>query len=229
MFESAQVAGDGSTLITDVLAGLFPGLASETRAELESAARIRTRSVGEVLYSADGPARVGVLASGLLRTVVPIPDGRRATLQYIKPGGVYGLPTIFHPVPLRVEVVRRAVVIEIDPDAIERAARRSADLAWLISRQLAGAVLRVPAIVEEFGFKPVRKRVARHLLALAVHDPHQGLLVANVTRQDLADGVGSAREVVSRCLRSLSDTGLIRIATASITILDAEGLKQLGD
>jgi CRP/FNR family transcriptional regulator len=226
--ESAQVAGDSDTLVTAVLLAAFPSLGRETRAELESAARSRTLSVGEVLYSADGPPRVGVLVSGLLRTVVPMPDGRRVTLHHIRSGGIYGLTTIFHPVPLRVEVVRRAIVIEIDPATVERVARKSADLGWLISRQLAGAVLQVPAMIEEFGFKPVRQRVARQLLDLCVRDPHQGLLVARVRRQDLAESVGSAREVVSRCLRSFRDAGFITVASASITILNEEALQQLG-
>lgn len=228
MFENAQVADDGETLISAVLSEAFPGLGRETRAELESAARSQTRSVGDVLYSADGPARVGVLVSGLLRTVVRMPDGRQITLHHIESGGIYGLTTIFHPVPLVVEVVRRAIVIEIDPATIRRVARKSADLGWIISRQLAGAVLQVPAMIEEFGFKTVRQRVARHLLALSDRDPRHGLQVARITQQNLAASVGSAREVVSRCLRSLSDAGLISVASGSITILDADGLQQLG-
>jgi CRP-like cAMP-binding protein len=228
VLHGVQVAGDSDTLITAVLSTAFPGLGPDTRSELESAARSRTLDVGEVLYSADGPARVGVLVSGLLRTVVPMPDGRRVTLHHIRSGGIYGLTTIFHPVPLRVEVVRRALVIEIDAATIKRVARKSADLGWLIGQQLAAAVLQVPAMIEEFGFKPVRQRVARHLLDLCVRDPHQGLLVARVTRQALAESVGSAREVVSRCLRSFSDAGFITLASASITILDAEALQQLG-
>ncbi len=228
MLHGAQVAGDSDTLITAVLLTAFPGLGPDTRSELESAARSRTLNVGEVLYSDDGPARVGVLVSGLLRTVVPMPDGRRVTLHHIRSGGIYGLTTIFHPVPLRIEVVRRAIVIEIDPATVKRVARKSADLGWHISQQLAGAVLQVPAMIEEFGFKPVRQRVARHLLDLCVRDPHQGLLVARVTRQALAESVGSVREVVSRCLRSFSDAGLITVASATITILDPEALQQLG-
>ena len=228
MFQRSQVAGDDDTLITAVLSAAFPGLGPATRAELDSAACSRILNVGEVLYAADGPARVGVVVSGLLRTVVPMPDGRQITLHHIRSGGIYGLTTIFHPVPFRVEVVRRAVVIEIDPTTIKRVARKSADLGWLISRQLAGAVLQVPAMIEEFGFKPVRQRVARHLLDLCIRDPQQGLLVARVTRQDLAESVGSAREVVSRCLRSFSNAGFISLASASITILNAEALQQLG-
>lgn len=228
MLESAQVAGDGETLISAVLQEAFPGLGPDVLAELESAARSRTHSVGEVIYWADGPSRVGVLVSGLLRSVVPMPDGRRVTLHHIESGGIYGLTTIFHPVPLVVEVVRRAIVIEIDPATIKRLARKSADLGWLISRQLAAAVLQVPAMIEEFGFKTVRQRVARHLLALSVRDPRHGLQVAHITQQNLAASVGSAREVVSRCLRSLSDAGLITVASGSITILDAGALQQLG-
>jgi CRP/FNR family transcriptional regulator, cyclic AMP receptor protein len=215
-------------LVAGVLTNLFAGLNYETTAEIAATAHSRTCRAGEVLYSADGPPRVGALASGLLRTVVPIPDGRRATVHYVRPGGVYGLPTLFHPVPLRVEVVRPSVVIEIDPPTLERVARKSAELGWMISRQLAGAVLRVPNLIDEFGFKTVRQRVARHLLALSLPDPHNGLLVAHITRQNLAETVGSAREVVSRCLRSLSDAGLITLASSSITIVDANGLGQVG-
>jgi CRP-like cAMP-binding protein len=228
LLQHAQVDGDSDSLITAALSAAFPGLGLETRAELDSAACSRTHTVGDVLYSADGPARVGVLVSGLLRTVVPMPDGRQITLHHIRSGGIYGLTTIFHPVPFRVEVVRRAVVIEIDPATVKRLAKKSADLGWLISRQLAGAVLQVPAMIEEFGFKPVRQRVARHLLDLCVRDPRHGLLVARVTRQDLAEGVGTAREVVSRCLRSFSDAGFITLSSASITVLNAEALQQLG-
>ena len=229
MLERAQVAGEGVSQIADVLSAAFPGLGSEILAELESTARTRTLTVGEVLYSADGPPRIGVLISGLLRTLVPMPDGRRVTLHHVRSGGIYGLTTIFHhPVQLRVEVVRRAIVIEIDPATIKRVARKSAELGWFISRQLAGAVLQVPAMIEEVGFTPVRRRVARHLLDLCVLDPHHGLLVARVTQQALAESVGSAREVVSRCLHSLSKSGLITVASGSITILDVDALQQLG-
>jgi CRP/FNR family transcriptional regulator len=224
----SQMVVQSDPLVAEALSRLFAGLNRETTAEIEATARSRTCRTGEVLYSADGPARTGVIFSGLLRTVVPILDGRRATLAYLHPGFVYGLPTLFHPVPLRVEVVRPSVVVEMDPPTIERVARKSAELGWLISRQLAGAVLRVPAIVEEFGFKTVRQRVARHLLALALPDSHDGLLVAHVTRQELAESVGSAREVVSRCLRSLSDARLITVASASITIVDADALRLVG-
>jgi CRP-like cAMP-binding protein len=218
----------GDPLVAEALNRLFAGLNHETTAEIEATAHKRNCRAGELLYSAEGPPRVGVVASGLLRTVVPIRDGRRATLQYVQPGGVYGLPTLFDPVPLRVEVVRTAVVIEMDPPTIERAARKSAELGWLISRQLAGAVLRFPALIEEFGFKTVRQRVALHLLDLSIAGSHDGFLVAHVTRQDLAESVGSAREVVSRCLRSLSDARLITVASASITIVDPDGLRAVG-
>jgi CRP-like cAMP-binding protein len=210
-----------------VLNTLFAEAGPEAVAALGRAARLVTREVGDVLYSADRPARVGIVVSGLLRTVVPLRDGRRATLHYVQPGYVYGLPSIFFAVPLRVEVVRKATVLEIDPSAITLAAREHPRLGWLLSKQLAGAVLRVPAIVEEFGFKTVRQRVARHVLALAASDPVDGHLVAIATHQDLAESVGSARVVVSRCLQSLKTGGLIAMAPGRITIVDERGLRQL--
>ena len=54
------------------------------------------------------------------------------------------------------------------------------------------------------------------------------MMAKKITRQDLAESVGSAREVVSRCLRSLSDARLITIASATITVVDPDGLRAAG-
>jgi CRP/FNR family transcriptional regulator len=66
---------------------------------------------------------------------------------------------------------------------------------------------------------------AAHLLDLAsAQQPAQGRLVARVSQQELADAVGSVREVVARVLRDLRLRGLLATAPDSISILDPAGL-----
>lgn len=50
------------------------------------------------------------------------------------------------------------------------------------------------------------------------------MLVARVTQSDLADAVGSVREVVVRVLRELRDDGLIETGRDGIVIVDSERL-----
>jgi CRP/FNR family transcriptional regulator len=73
-------------------------------------------------------------------------------------------------------------------------------------------------------FGSVRQRVARHLLDLADRREATASLVARASQQELADAVGSVREVVARVLGELRRQGLIEPGPGGIRLLDAQGL-----
>jgi CRP/FNR family transcriptional regulator len=75
-------------------------------------------------------------------------------------------------------------------------------------------------------FGSVRQRVATHLLDLAsIQQRPRGRLVARVKQQELADAVGTSREVVARVLRELRLEGLVATGPDSIHVLDPTGLQ----
>jgi CRP/FNR family transcriptional regulator, cyclic AMP receptor protein len=84
-------------------------------------------------------------------------------------------------------------------------------------------------------FATVRQRVARHLLDLALprvgdapasgHRAGQKLIV-QVSQQDLANAVGTVREVVVRVLRELRQDGLVRTERDRIVLLEPARLIQ---
>ena len=82
----------------------------------------------------------------------------------------------------------------------------------------------VTDILEELAgntFATVRQRVVRHLLDLAASRPATGgRLAALVSQQDLANSVGSVREVVARVLRELRAASLVRTSPGRVEILD---------
>jgi CRP/FNR family cyclic AMP-dependent transcriptional regulator len=70
-------------------------------------------------------------------------------------------------------------------------------------------------------FGSVKQRVATHLLDLASAQQRPvGRLVARVSQQELADAVGSVREVVAGALRDFRLAGLVATAPDSVLILD---------
>jgi CRP/FNR family transcriptional regulator len=67
--------------------------------------------------------------------------------------------------------------------------------------------------------------VAAALLDLAsARQRPRGPLVARVSQQELADAVGSVREVVARALRELRLAGLVATGPDSVLIVDPAGL-----
>jgi CRP/FNR family transcriptional regulator len=76
-------------------------------------------------------------------------------------------------------------------------------------------------------FASVRQRVARQLLDLASTEPGidaNGELAVRITQQNLADAVGTVREVVVRTLRQLRDDGVVRTERDRIVLVDPAGL-----
>ncbi|MDX5409227.1 MAG: Crp/Fnr family transcriptional regulator [Thauera sp.] len=74
-------------------------------------------------------------------------------------------------------------------------------------------------LIEEVAFRKLDQRLAALLLG-------KGRLV-HTTHQQLADELGSVREIVSRLLKNFADQGLVRLAREQVEILDPAGLRKL--
>lgn len=188
---------------------------------------IRTANAGEILLHIGQTNRVGLVIHGLLKTVVPFPDGQSPTIRYMQRGNVFGLSSLFHATSIRIEVVERASVIELDGSVLTELAKEMPEVAWFVARELAFETTRLPSVIEEFGFASMRERVAAHLVRLAGCHQKQGRRAINVTQEGLADCVGTSREVVARCLRSFRKEGLVAAARGVIYILDESGLARV--
>lgn len=76
-------------------------------------------------------------------------------------------------------------------------------------------------LIEEVAFRKLDQRLAGLLLG-------KGRLV-KATHQQLADELGSVREMVSRLLKGFAEHGLVRIAREQIEIVDAAGLRRIAE
>ncbi len=75
-------------------------------------------------------------------------------------------------------------------------------------------------LVEEVAFARLDQRLAKLLLARNEN-------VLNVTHQQLADELGSVREIVSRLLKGFAAQGLVALGREQLTIVDRGGLQKL--
>jgi len=120
-----------------------------------------------------------------------------------------------------VQAVASGAAFFFDIDRVKRAAHNDASVAWVLAEE---SVHRLYDVLEELAgnaFASVRQCVARHLLDLASsRSPGHGPLTALVSQQDLANSVGSVREVDARVLAELRSQGLVRTSPGRVEILD---------
>jgi CRP/FNR family transcriptional regulator, cyclic AMP receptor protein len=168
-----------------------------------------------------------LVISGLLRIYVTALDGRTLTVRYCRPGSIMGTVSLFaspFSVPGSIMAVTESVILAFPPMVILEASAQDADVARALLNELSDRVLAFAAEIPGSAFTSVRQRVERHLLDLASADQKGPGLVATVSQQELAEAVGSVREVVVRVLRDLRQEGLIDTRRRGIEILDPQGL-----
>jgi len=185
---------------------------SVTAPILEHAVETRVKA-GETLYRGARHAEtalLGVVVDGLLRFYLHSPDGRSMTVRYAARGelvGVRGLALAHGPSPstspyggasLNGDALQDSVLLLLPRAEVVAVARRHPELAWALSREIAEQAMQDQEMMATNVFSPIQARVARHLLMLARRDGDE--LVFRASHQEIADSIGSVREVVSRAL-----------------------------
>lgn len=116
--------------------------------------------------------------------------------------------TVIYLLPAAVYQSLMEEAIEVSAFTNELMASRFSDVMW---------------VMEQVLFTSVDKRLANFLL-------EQGTLiessVLNITHEEIARHMGSAREVVTRMLKYFQSEGLVQLNRGSITLLDSKGLKK---
>jgi len=74
-------------------------------------------------------------------------------------------------------------------------------------------------LIEEVAFRKLDQRLAGLLLGKGK--------ILHATHQQLADELGSVREIVSRLLKGFAEQGLVRLGREQVEILDAPGLRKI--
>ncbi len=176
----------------------------------------------QLIFGSGDSERFGVLLTGLARTYLSAADGRQFTLRYVREGDIFGNMTgpMAVRAPLSAAAVTDCTLLEIDWTTMRglvlNDARVGASLIMEMNLRLQDMVAALAANT----LGSMHERVAWHLLDLAIEAPDGGPLVASVTQQQLADHLGTAREVVARALRGLREAGIVATAKGQLEICD---------
>lgn len=204
--------------------------------ELLSGATMVWIPAGSVTHrEGDSPAHLELVMSGLVRVYVSSTDGRTMTIRYCRPGALMGAMSLFltpFALPATTQALVDAEILKLSPTTARRIGTSDVRVARAFLRELAERAQSFAAELSGSVFATVRQRVARHLLDLAADSAPDARregrpeLVAAVSQRDLADAVGTVREVVVRVLRELRSEDIVRTGRDRIVIVDPDRLIQ---
>ncbi|MGY1637785.1 Crp/Fnr family transcriptional regulator [Geodermatophilus sp. SYSU D00742] len=195
---------------------------------LAGAALVRVPAGAVTHRQGETVAHLELVVDGLFRVFVTAPDGRGLTVRYARRGALIGVVSMYADgfrMPAGTQAVVDATVLRLAPDVVRHAAAEDAQVADALLHELADRVLGFVHEIADSAFTTVRHRVVRHLLDLASHESRAGggarpPVTVPVSQGELADAVGSVREVVVRVLRDLRESGAISTHRDHIEILD---------
>lgn len=206
------------------------GLPADALSELlVSATRLTIPARSTVRPVAGQSPHLELVVSGLVRIQVAAPDGRALTVRYCRRGALMGAATLYAETvrPFTIEALTEAELLRLDPARVVWQAGRDARVANALLAETSERVMTFVAEFSGHAFATVRQRIARHLLDLAALDPPSQELAASISQQELANAVGTVREVVVRILRELRKQGCVRTRHGGIVIVDPERLSEI--
>jgi CRP/FNR family transcriptional regulator len=167
-----------------------------------------------------------VVKSGSIRVTLVSEEGREVVLYRVRPGEIclQTFACLSRGATYAAEGVVETPVdgVLIPPAQFQKLVSESGAFRSAVFEAIAARFSEFEHVVETLAFTGIESRVASALLLLA-GDGH----LVTATHHDIATEIGSAREVVSRQLKLLAQSGAIAMSRGHIDILDKAKLLQV--
>jgi CRP/FNR family transcriptional regulator len=183
-------------------------------------------AAGSVAYRPGDPDRVDILSSGMARGFLTAADGRQTTVRYVHAGELMGGVLVMNAgFEGSVQMIADSVVERLDIDHMRQQVATDIAVCDAIAGDLAARYAHTVRTVAVHAFGSVVQRLAFDLLDRACNGQlESGRLVMAASQQELADSIGSVREVVARAVADLRDKGWITTSRRQVRVVDPHAL-----
>jgi CRP/FNR family cyclic AMP-dependent transcriptional regulator len=162
---------------------------------------------------------INVILSGRVKVYVSDSEGREMVLDFHGAGDTVGEMALDgKPRSASVEAMEPTVCSIVSREALRAAIAADPDVAMLLIGTLIERARIATDNIKNLALMDVYGRVARLLLSLAKEQDGKLVIEERLTQQEIADRVGSSRDMVSRIFRDLTIGGYVTIVNRQITI-----------
>lgn len=178
-------------------------------------------SIGSVLY---------IIVAGQVRIYTVGEAGQELSVTIFRAGEFFGELALLDGQPRSASAVAmcHTTTLLLHRSAFLAAVQAHPPIAVAVLEALASRLRRSTSNADALGTSSAPLRVVRQLVALGerygVPDGQATRIDLHLTQDDLASLAGTTRETVNRVLASLRGQGLIRVARARVSLLDARRL-----
>ena len=174
-----------------------------------------------VINEGDEPGPLFVLLAGKVRVYLSNEDGKVVTLSTQEAGSYFGELSLLDDSP------RSASVMTIEPttcaligkSVFKEWLRENPDVGLCIIRGLTRRIRALTENVRSLALSDVYGRLVTALQNLAVEENGQLIIRERLSHQELANMVGSCREMVSRIMKDLTIGGYVLVEGKALRIL----------
>jgi len=180
---------------------------------------------GDILVrQGDAVDQVSHCLSGSFRVMINSADGQAMLLRFLKPGELFGLPSMFAGAAFPTDVIceQDGETLSLNKLALQRLLVDQPILAIGLIESLAIRVAELFSLIEATLLQSLRQRVHLRLIVLAnAHGERlrDGGVRLSLSQQDFARAVNASRQKVQRELKRMEHEGLVSLGYRSITLL----------
>ena len=201
---------------------LFEHLSEEDLETLESLAVTRSYPKNTVLINEGDQANaMYFIDSGKVRVFVSDDQGKELILNTMGEGEYFGELSLLDDEKRSASVIttEKATFSIIYKEDFTDAIVKNPNLALSLLRNLTGRVRQLTENLKTLALEDVYGRIRKTLLSLAVDEGDIQVVTEKLTQQDIANRIGSSREMVARILKDLQIGGYIEIEKKQIRLL----------
>ncbi len=207
---------------------LFAELPDAVIKALSAMAITREYAAGTLIQIEGDPAEATyIVLRGQLKILRSSSSGREQVIHVASPGqNINMVPVLDNgPNPATVQALTNCAMLSFPCEPFRDLIRHEPALAVAMLTDLAARQRRMVGLIDELALHTVQGRLASLLLTRA-EAVERGIPVPPMTQADMANHLGTVREMVSRGLKTFEGLGLIELKQGSIVVKDRRGLEE---
>ncbi len=202
----------------------------------ENKSRTLYKKGQNIFYDGRKPTGIFCLNIGKVKIYKIGYDGKEQIVRFVMPGGLLGIRALLggRNYSASAMAIEDSQVCYIEKKAFFRLALQNPQVSHQLMITLSTLLEDAEKKLTSLAQKPVRERLAETLLILHKLFSTENKInpklepVISLTREDLANIVGTAKETVIRLISDFKENGLIKVNGRKIKLVDIDGLIEVG-